>query len=199
MIVFHCRGKPLTSVVPSGADFFGFSHPTIQNLIQSCPGARKCSKWVTTFLFIYFFFCLTCHNLCCNYLHINVLMTKKDHFALTCALWIQMNSLLFFFSTVVTSGCVLRFVVLVMDRWLMVFLKMMHLWTLSPFSDCRAVRRVWAIRQNTAPQVRQLPQTTAHLCIPVLLHFVKSGDVLFIFSFSSAFSMLFKCYNFLIL
>lgn len=42
------RGKPLTSVVPSGADFFGFSHPTIQNLIQSCPGARKCSnyQWV---------------------------------------------------------------------------------------------------------------------------------------------------------
>ncbi|XP_077050716.1 transforming growth factor beta regulator 1 isoform X2 [Siphateles boraxobius] len=40
--------KPLISVVPSGADFFGFSHPTIQNLIQSCPGARKCSnyQWV---------------------------------------------------------------------------------------------------------------------------------------------------------
>ncbi|XP_014661966.1 PREDICTED: transforming growth factor beta regulator 1-like isoform X2 [Priapulus caudatus] len=30
-----------------GEDFFGFAHPTIQNLIQSCPGARKCSsyKW----------------------------------------------------------------------------------------------------------------------------------------------------------
>nr|XP_006642297.2 PREDICTED: transforming growth factor beta regulator 1 isoform X1 [Lepisosteus oculatus] len=42
------RGKPLTSIVPSGADFFGFSHPTIQNLIQSCPGARKCAnyQWV---------------------------------------------------------------------------------------------------------------------------------------------------------
>ncbi|XP_039540075.1 transforming growth factor beta regulator 1 isoform X2 [Pimephales promelas] len=40
--------KPLINVVPSGADFFGFSHPTIQNLIQSCPGARKCSnyQWV---------------------------------------------------------------------------------------------------------------------------------------------------------
>uniref|UniRef100_A0A8B9K422 Transforming growth factor beta regulator 1 n=1 Tax=Astyanax mexicanus TaxID=7994 RepID=A0A8B9K422_ASTMX len=25
--------------------FFGFSHPTIQNLIQSCPGARKCSNY----------------------------------------------------------------------------------------------------------------------------------------------------------
>uniref|UniRef100_A0A3Q2NVH2 Transforming growth factor beta regulator 1 n=1 Tax=Fundulus heteroclitus TaxID=8078 RepID=A0A3Q2NVH2_FUNHE len=35
-------------VIPSGADFFGFSHPTIQNLIQSCPGARKCSnyRWI---------------------------------------------------------------------------------------------------------------------------------------------------------
>uniref|UniRef100_A0A673J0F7 Transforming growth factor beta regulator 1 n=1 Tax=Sinocyclocheilus rhinocerous TaxID=307959 RepID=A0A673J0F7_9TELE len=42
------RGKSLTNIVPSGADFFGFSHPTIQNLIQSCPGARKCSnyQWV---------------------------------------------------------------------------------------------------------------------------------------------------------
>ncbi|KAM4590392.1 transforming growth factor beta regulator 1 isoform 1-T2 [Fundulus diaphanus] len=35
-------------IIPSGADFFGFSHPTIQNLIQSCPGARKCSnyRWI---------------------------------------------------------------------------------------------------------------------------------------------------------
>ncbi|KAJ8280903.1 hypothetical protein GJAV_G00060790 [Gymnothorax javanicus] len=42
------RGKPLGRIVPSGADFFGFSHPTIQNLIQSCPGARKCGnyRWV---------------------------------------------------------------------------------------------------------------------------------------------------------
>ncbi|XP_029470969.1 transforming growth factor beta regulator 1 [Rhinatrema bivittatum] len=39
------RGKVLTNVVPSGADFFGFSHPTIQNLIQSCPGARKCTNY----------------------------------------------------------------------------------------------------------------------------------------------------------
>ncbi len=42
----YSRSKSLTNIVPSGADFFGFSHPTIQNLIQSCPGARKCSKWV---------------------------------------------------------------------------------------------------------------------------------------------------------
>ncbi|KAI1893448.1 hypothetical protein AGOR_G00123830 [Albula goreensis] len=42
------RGKSLAPIVPSGADFFGFSHPTIQNLIQSCPGARKCGnyRWV---------------------------------------------------------------------------------------------------------------------------------------------------------
>lgn len=40
--------KSVTPIVPSGADFFGFSHPTIQNLIQSCPGARKCSnyRWI---------------------------------------------------------------------------------------------------------------------------------------------------------
>ncbi|KAK3570023.1 hypothetical protein QTP86_009188, partial [Hemibagrus guttatus] len=40
--------KSLTSIIPSGVDFFGFSDPTIQNLIQSCPGARKCSnyQWV---------------------------------------------------------------------------------------------------------------------------------------------------------
>ncbi|TNN01571.1 hypothetical protein fugu_010953 [Takifugu bimaculatus] len=40
--------KSATPIVPSGADFFGFSHPTIQNLIQSCPGARKCSnyRWI---------------------------------------------------------------------------------------------------------------------------------------------------------
>ncbi|KAM5312727.1 transforming growth factor beta regulator 1 [Glossophaga mutica] len=41
-------GKPVSNVLPSGADFFGFSHPTIHNLIQSCPGARKCInyQWV---------------------------------------------------------------------------------------------------------------------------------------------------------
>uniref|UniRef100_A0A674I7A5 Uncharacterized protein n=1 Tax=Terrapene triunguis TaxID=2587831 RepID=A0A674I7A5_9SAUR len=32
----------------AGADFFGFSHPAVHNLIQSCPGARKCGayRWV---------------------------------------------------------------------------------------------------------------------------------------------------------
>ncbi|KAK7883215.1 hypothetical protein WMY93_029389 [Mugilogobius chulae] len=40
--------KPVAPVIASGADFFGFSHPTIQNLIQSCPGARKCTnyRWI---------------------------------------------------------------------------------------------------------------------------------------------------------
>lgn len=41
-------GKLMPKLLPSGADFFGFSHPTIHNLIQSCPGARKCInyQWV---------------------------------------------------------------------------------------------------------------------------------------------------------
>uniref|UniRef100_A0A8C8YGX9 Transforming growth factor beta regulator 1 n=1 Tax=Prolemur simus TaxID=1328070 RepID=A0A8C8YGX9_PROSS len=41
-------GKPMPNLFPTGADFFGFSHPTIHNLIQSCPGARKCInyQWV---------------------------------------------------------------------------------------------------------------------------------------------------------
>ncbi|XP_075420266.1 transforming growth factor beta regulator 1-like [Tenrec ecaudatus] len=41
-------GKVMPNLLPSGPDFFGFSHPTIHNLIQSCPGARKCVnyQWV---------------------------------------------------------------------------------------------------------------------------------------------------------
>ncbi|GBM40306.1 hypothetical protein AVEN_140853-1 [Araneus ventricosus] len=41
-------GKEVVSVDGQGAKFFGLSHPTVQNLIQSCPGARKCSeyRWV---------------------------------------------------------------------------------------------------------------------------------------------------------
>ncbi|KAI5142147.1 transforming growth factor beta regulator 1 [Manis pentadactyla] len=41
-------GKQMPNLLPSGADFFGFSHPAIHNLIQSCPGARKCVnyQWV---------------------------------------------------------------------------------------------------------------------------------------------------------
>lgn len=31
-----------------GAEFFGLSHPVVQNLIQSCPGSRRCTgyRWV---------------------------------------------------------------------------------------------------------------------------------------------------------
>ncbi|XP_042270395.1 transforming growth factor beta regulator 1 [Thunnus maccoyii] len=48
MTIASVSSKSVEPIVPSGADFFGFSHPTIQNLIQSCPGARKCSnyRWI---------------------------------------------------------------------------------------------------------------------------------------------------------
>ncbi|KFM80983.1 Transforming growth factor beta regulator 1, partial [Stegodyphus mimosarum] len=41
-------GKDIVSTEGQGAKFFGLSHPTVQNLIQSCAGARKCSdyRWV---------------------------------------------------------------------------------------------------------------------------------------------------------
>ena len=34
--------------VRNGADFFGLTNPVVQNLIQSCPGAKKCLgyKWI---------------------------------------------------------------------------------------------------------------------------------------------------------
>ncbi|XP_015519696.1 transforming growth factor beta regulator 1-like [Neodiprion pinetum] len=35
----------LCSIPPRGADFFGISHPTIQNLIQSSPGTRKLANY----------------------------------------------------------------------------------------------------------------------------------------------------------
>ncbi|XP_011636919.1 transforming growth factor beta regulator 1 isoform X1 [Pogonomyrmex barbatus] len=35
----------LCTIVPKGADFFGISHPTIQNLIQSSPGTRKLAMY----------------------------------------------------------------------------------------------------------------------------------------------------------
>lgn len=46
--VIYCRGGNILPVDGHGLDFFGLSHPVVQNLIQSCPGARKCSryKWV---------------------------------------------------------------------------------------------------------------------------------------------------------
>ncbi|KAM4014901.1 transforming growth factor beta regulator 1 isoform 1-T2 [Anomaloglossus baeobatrachus] len=42
------RGHIITSQENAGEYFFGFTHPTIQNLIQSSPGARKCVnyEWV---------------------------------------------------------------------------------------------------------------------------------------------------------
>ncbi|XP_008584628.1 PREDICTED: transforming growth factor beta regulator 1 [Galeopterus variegatus] len=48
ILPFLFRGKLMPNLFPSGADFFGFSHPAIHNLIQSCPGARKCInyQWV---------------------------------------------------------------------------------------------------------------------------------------------------------
>ena len=39
------RSLELSTLENKGPEFFGFSHPTIQNLIQSCPGARKCSSY----------------------------------------------------------------------------------------------------------------------------------------------------------
>jgi hypothetical protein len=38
----------LVETTGKGPDFFGLSHPVVQNLIQSCPGAKKCNgyKWV---------------------------------------------------------------------------------------------------------------------------------------------------------
>ena len=38
------RGRDASNT-GSGPEFFGFSHPTIQYLIQSLPGARKCTKY----------------------------------------------------------------------------------------------------------------------------------------------------------
>lgn len=41
-------GLELVAPIGQGAQFFGLTHPSIQNLIQSCPGARKCVnyKWI---------------------------------------------------------------------------------------------------------------------------------------------------------
>lgn len=43
-ILDYFRGKEATNT-GSGPEFFGFSHPTIQYLLQSLPNARKCSKY----------------------------------------------------------------------------------------------------------------------------------------------------------
>ena len=38
----------MVETMGKGPDFFGLSHPVVQNLIQSCPGAKKCEgyKWI---------------------------------------------------------------------------------------------------------------------------------------------------------
>lgn len=48
----ECHSKLLLAISPSlrsiitkGADFFGISHPTIQNLVQSTPGTRKLAMY----------------------------------------------------------------------------------------------------------------------------------------------------------
>ncbi|XP_013415518.1 transforming growth factor beta regulator 1 [Lingula anatina] len=38
-------GVDLVEAKGKGPDFFGFSHPTIQNLIQNCPGVKKCISY----------------------------------------------------------------------------------------------------------------------------------------------------------
>ncbi|XP_041373091.1 transforming growth factor beta regulator 1-like isoform X1 [Gigantopelta aegis] len=42
------KGMDILPTTGRGCDFFGLTNPVIQNLIQSCPGARKCSgyKWM---------------------------------------------------------------------------------------------------------------------------------------------------------
>ncbi|XP_005101655.1 transforming growth factor beta regulator 1 isoform X2 [Aplysia californica] len=50
-LLLRAVNKSRGEILPTegrGLDFFGLSHPVIQNLVQSCPGARKCSryKWV---------------------------------------------------------------------------------------------------------------------------------------------------------
>ncbi|KAG1688817.1 Transforming growth factor beta regulator 1 [Nymphon striatum] len=41
----EARGRKMVDTVGKGPEFFGFSHPMIQNLIQSCQGARKCPRY----------------------------------------------------------------------------------------------------------------------------------------------------------
>jgi hypothetical protein len=46
--VVYSRGLDILPAAGSGADFFGLTNPVIQNLIQSCPGSKKCAgyRWV---------------------------------------------------------------------------------------------------------------------------------------------------------
>lgn len=47
-LINQTRGYEIVPTRGSGPEFFGLSHPIVQNLIQSCPGARKCTdyKWI---------------------------------------------------------------------------------------------------------------------------------------------------------
>lgn len=40
-LLLSAISSALCAIPPKGAEFFGISHPTIQNLIQSSPGTRK--------------------------------------------------------------------------------------------------------------------------------------------------------------
>ncbi|XP_052773568.1 transforming growth factor beta regulator 1-like [Mya arenaria] len=42
------RGVKLLETIGKGPEFFGLTHPVVQNLVQSCPGAKKCQgyKWI---------------------------------------------------------------------------------------------------------------------------------------------------------
>ena len=44
---FFCSGSNILELAGRGPEFFGLSHPVVQNLIQSCPGSKRCSgyKW----------------------------------------------------------------------------------------------------------------------------------------------------------
>lgn len=42
--VFHCRDRQATNS-GSGPEFFGYSNPTILNLLQKLPNAGRCSKY----------------------------------------------------------------------------------------------------------------------------------------------------------
>nr|XP_022337414.1 transforming growth factor beta regulator 1-like isoform X1 [Crassostrea virginica] len=47
-MINRSRGMDILEQTGRGADFFGLTHPVIQNLIQSSPGAKRCTnyKWV---------------------------------------------------------------------------------------------------------------------------------------------------------
>ncbi|KAH3707982.1 hypothetical protein DPMN_067420 [Dreissena polymorpha] len=44
----QARGTKIVETTGKGPEFFGLTHPVVQNLIQSCPGAKKCNgyKWI---------------------------------------------------------------------------------------------------------------------------------------------------------